>query len=131
MSVPSVLPHRSLELLDQAIEALAGRVRRVVSNLRCTIEHGANGVYPWWLVVRFINGEDESKVIDISLECKDSGELRADIAREGGYVLGELTMASPSTAANGHAIGLTEGEVGRFRDFLGKHEERIVQELKA
>src|SRR6266446_4276758 len=79
--------------LDRALEQLAAQIQRNVPAMRYSCQHGSNDRFPWWVVARFANGTEENKVVDISIDCRGTANawcIRADLARENGFVLREL-----------------------------------------
>ena len=96
--------------LEAVLTRLAEQVRRRVPGIECRIHHGSNDHFPWWVVARFSNPVDDSKIVDISLECRSADPtlaIQADLAREDGTVLQEFlghdTSPLPVNRANGPA----------------------------
>ena len=88
--------------VERALKELAAQVQCSVPAVRCTVQHGGNDNFPWWLVARFANGADESKVVDVSIECRGTSQdwtIRADLARENGWVIRESSALSSSAPA--------------------------------
>jgi hypothetical protein len=88
--------------------------------------------FPWWVVARFVNGGDASKVIDLSVDCRGTPQdwtIRADLARENGLVLRESAAVRPSTAPNGEEGpgALDDDAVRQLDDFLGEQTDCLCK----
>ncbi len=120
--------------VERALKELAAQVQRSVPAVRCTVQHGGNDSFPWWIVARFANGADESKVVDVSIECRGTSEdwtIRADLARENGWVIRESSALSSSAPANGaERPGEPEEDgVKQLEVFLIEQADCLRQEL--
>jgi hypothetical protein len=120
--------------VERALKALAAQVQPSVPALRCTVEHGGNDSFPWWVVARFANGADESKVADVSIDCRGTPQdwtIRADLARANGRVVRESSALRPSAPANGaeRLGGLDEDVMRQLEKFLSEQADCLRQEL--
>lgn len=119
--------------LDRAMERLAAEVRQRVPSLRHSIQHGRNASFPWWTVARLVNGSDESKIIDVSVDCQGTAEawtIRADVAREDGSVLQEVAVNRQGESANGETLAeAVEAALQQVEDFLSRQGPLISSEL--
>lgn len=121
---------RTVEQLDAVLDRLTARVRLQLPEVRCRVHHGANERFAWWVAARLSNAQHESKVVDISIECRAddaAGSIHADLAREDGTVLQEL---SPAGLTGELAVDVTQRDVTqRVESFLQGNVACIVAEL--
>lgn len=119
--------------MDDALDQLAAQIKRSVPSLRYSVQHGGNECFPWWIVARFVHGADESRVVDISIDCKGTPQewcIQADVARENGFVLRESPAFRPFQLANGEQpTGSVEGAVAQVEGFLLQQIDCMIQEL--
>ena len=120
--------------LDHGVEQLAKQVRRRIPSLHYSIQRGSNDSFPWWVVARFADGTDQSKLVDVSIDCQGTSRewtIHADIAREDGLVLEELSPIESTHGMNGmQLVSPMESLVHDLEAFLSQQAERIVQELE-
>jgi hypothetical protein len=133
MSATSLASDRTGQQLDAVLDRLTTQVRLRIPDLHCRVHHGANDHYAWWVVARLSNPGDESKIVDISIECRspESGiDIHVDLAREDGTVLRELPAdglgVPPRTCVNGV---LLSDAIRHVEDFLLGQVECLVGEL--
>jgi hypothetical protein len=120
--------------MELALKALAARVQPSVPAVRCTVQHGGNDSFPWWVVARFANGGDESRVIDVSIDFRGTPKewtIRADLARENGKVVREPAVLGSIAPANGAERngGSQEAALRQLEDFLSEQADCLRQEL--
>src|SRR5579871_3227007 len=122
-----------MNCLDRICECLAARIRERLSPLRYSVQHGCNDGFPWWVVARFVNGVDEDKAIDVSIECSGTLEgwiIRADLSRGNGLVLQELSRIPPPSSSSRHPRRcLNEEMAGQLEAFLLGQVPYMIQEL--
>ncbi len=130
----ALVDRESRQRLDQALEQLAAEVKQQVPALRYSIQHGGNDSFPWWVVARFVNGANETRVVDVPIDCRGTPHVwsvRADVTREDGFVLKEL----PALPLNGllhdeRAPGSVEDVLRPLEGFLIRQAQCISEELK-
>jgi len=120
--------------VERVLKELAAQIQESVPALRYTVQHGGNDRFPWWIVARFANGADESKAVDVSIDCRGTPQdwtIRADLARENGWVLCESSAFRPSAPTNGaERPGALEQDVlKQLEDFLSEQADCLRREL--
>jgi hypothetical protein len=112
--------------LELVLQNMAERIRVVYPSVTCAIHHGQNEDFPWWVVARFVYPGAESHSVDVSVECQRRDgvlQLRADIARENGYVLSEFSAVERTRTQDGQATGAW------FEERLKQIEEFLLQQI--
>ncbi|MCI0681891.1 MAG: hypothetical protein L0Y71_07280 [Gemmataceae bacterium] len=109
MSTTPLVANPAQTQVEEVLQRLAAQVRASVPGVQCRIHHGSNDAFAWWVVARFSNPKDEHQV-DVSVECRTNGPqclIAADVAREDGTVLHELTKSVESDACGSELHGST------------------------
>ncbi|GEM_PF-4322854 len=133
MNVTSLATNSAQQQLEAVLHRLTEQVRPRIPQVQCRIHHGANDHFAWWVVGRLSNPADESKVVDVSIECRATQprlEIQTDLAREDGTVLREYSgddlEAQQPANANGAPL---ENALRGIESFLMRQEECLVAEL--
>ncbi len=133
MNVRSVTNDAPQEQLDAALDRLTEQVRARIPGVQCRIHHGANDHFAWWVTARLSNRADESKIVDVSIECRSAQPqlaIHADLAREDGTVLHEFArkQLEGEPTAGTDRVPLHEALRG-IESFLLGQVECLVAEL--
>jgi hypothetical protein len=133
MSTTASAESQVKQRLELVLQNMAERIRVVCPTVTCAIHHGQNEDFPWWVVARFGYPEAEAKSLDVSVEChRRDGvlQLRADIARENGYVLSEFSAVEPArTQDEQTADAWFEERLKQIEGFLLQQIPTITREL--
>lgn len=133
MSATSQARDRTAQQLDVILDRLTAQVRLRMPDVQCRIHHGANDHFAWWVVARLSNPNNESKIIDVSIECRSTESgwgARADLAREDGTVLQELPAEGLEALPKpGIDAVLPADAMRRVESFLLGNVECLVAEL--
>jgi len=112
---------------------MAESIRRALPAATCAVHHGRNEDFPWWVVARFTHGAQEAKSVDVSIECQRRNGLvwlRADVARETGYVLSESPVTEHTLAGDEESAGCgLEERLKQIEEFLLNQVPTITREL--
>jgi hypothetical protein len=131
MSTTPIVANPAQLQLEEALERLAAQVRLRVPGIQCRIQHGSNDAFAWWVVARFSDPKNETRVVDASVECRAAGtqwRIDADVAREDGTVLAEYAVPA---AANAESVGsgaLVDDHLRRVTSFLAGQVDCIAKE---
>jgi len=133
MNQSASLENQAGHRFDGVLEKMAQGIRRALPAATCAVHHGRNEDFPWWVVARFTYGEKEAKSVDVSVECQRRNGvlwLRADVARESGYVLSEFPASEQTLArAEESADSWLEERLKQIEEFLLNQVPAITREL--
>jgi hypothetical protein len=133
MSKSALLETRTSHRFDAVLEKVSQGVRLSLPAATCEIHHGQNDDFPWWVAARFTHGEKDAKSVDVSVECQrrdDVVRLRADVARESGYVVSEIPTFERTSARDDESTGSwLEERLKQIEEFLLNQVPTITHEL--
>lgn len=116
--------------LELLFDKMARMISSSIPNLHWVCGRGANEAFPFRSYATFENGD---KVIDVSVDCKLSGELLyicADIAREQGFVLADTPITEISLQqAESTIVSQIETAINQIEEMLVQHIALIEEEL--
>lgn len=135
MKATSQASDRTGQQLDGILDRLTAQVRLRIPALHCRIHHGGNDHFAWWVVARLSNPSDESKIVDVSIECRSAEsrwDIGADLAREDGTVLQAWAAEGAGVERRAGANGVPSADALRsIENFLLRQVECLVGELSS